>query len=159
MSSYVRWALVGVVMLGIGCSGESSKKTTSGHAGANARAAAVPAEPSKASIEYRTLGERIAPNGHVVDVKMYEGGKGPRFEPSTVSAHRGDVVEFKIMSGVHNVHFPAERNPGVHVPPASEELKLSGQAYDLVVGAKPGTYYFQSDPDARGGMVGKLIVQ
>jgi plastocyanin len=84
---------------------------------------------------------------------------GGRFEPSAVTAKQGDVVKFTLVSGAHNVHFLPEKNPGVTLPNASDILQLPGQSYELVIGAKPGTYNFQCDPHAALGMVGTITVQ
>ena len=99
--------------------------------------------------------------GKVVLVEMETDAAGVnKFEPATVTARRGDVVRFTLVSGVHNVHFLADSNPGkAGLPPASALLQLPHQTYDLKVTWEPGTYYFQCDPHALLGMVGHLTVQ
>ena len=153
MSFDMRWALVGLVMLGVGCQGGSSGNA--GESSAAASAAAQPAAPAQP-----TLGEAVKPSGTVIEVKLIADAKGVRFDPNAITAHRGDVLKFTLASGVHNVHFPPEKNPGAQgLPPASDQLQLPGQSYDLLVGAKPGTYNFQCDPHAPLGMVGTLKVE
>jgi len=61
---------------------------------------------------------------------------------------------------VHNVHFLPDSNPGAQgLPPASEFLQLPDQTWDFVVGFPHGHYYFQCDPHALLGMVGRLEVE
>jgi plastocyanin len=101
---------------------------------------------------------RRAPAGRVVQVTV--GAEGEmRFEPDTVTLHRGDVVRFVAFSGVHDVHFPKEANPGAaRLPDASDWLLREGDRYELKVELAPGTYHFQCDPHALMGMKGTLIV-
>jgi plastocyanin len=82
-----------------------------------------------------------------------------RFEPAELTVHRGDVVRFVAANGVHDVHFPPERNPGAKgLPPASEYLLRDGDVYELKVRLAPGSYVFECDPHAAMGMRGKLTV-
>lgn len=100
------------------------------------------------------------PTGEVIEVKMVTDGAGNYFEPAEITAKPGDVVRFVLVSGVHNVSFPAGQNAGAAgLPEASPYLQLPGQTFDLVVGLAPGTYAFQCDPHAALGMVGTLTVQ
>jgi len=100
------------------------------------------------------------PTGTVIEVQMVTDGAGNYFEPADVTAEPGDVVRFVLVSGVHNVSFPAAENPGAgDLPEPSPYLQLPGQTHDLVVGMEPGTYAFQCDPHAPLGMVGTLTVQ
>lgn len=101
---------------------------------------------------------REAREARVVQVTV--GAEGEmRFEPDTVTIHRGDVVRFVAFSGVHDVHFPKEANPGAaHLPTASDWLLREGDRYELKVDLAPGTYHFQCDPHALMGMKGTLIV-
>jgi plastocyanin len=70
------------------------------------------------------------------------------------------VVRFTLGTGVHNVHFLADSNPGKQgLPPASDMLQIPGQTYDLKVTLAPGTYYYQCDPHALLGMKGHLTVK
>jgi plastocyanin len=101
---------------------------------------------------------RRAPAARVVQVTV--GAEGEmRFEPDTVTVHRGDVVRFVAFSGVHDVHFPKEANrAAAHLPPASDWLLREGDHYELKVDFAPGTYHFQCDPHSLMGMKGTLIV-
>jgi plastocyanin len=134
-------------------------------AGACGRGDAPPATPAQAPASApaaagpAALGERVAPSGRVIEVKMVTDERGNLFEPEVVTAKRGDTVRFVLESGVHNVHFPADRNAGTQVPPASALLQAPGQTYEVVVGAGPGTYPFQCDPHVALGMVGTLTVE
>ena len=93
-------------------------------------------------------------------VQVTVGAEGEmRFEPDTVTVHRGDVVRFVAFSGVHDVHFPKETNRGAaHLPAASDWLLREGDHYELKVDLAPGTDHFQCDPPALMGMKGTLIV-
>jgi plastocyanin len=93
-------------------------------------------------------------------VQVTVGAEGEmRFEPDTVTVHRGDVVRFVAFSGVHDVHFPKETNRGAaHLPAASDWLLREGDHYELKVELAPGTYHFQCDPHSLMGMRGTLIV-
>lgn len=101
-----------------------------------------------------------APTGETITVQMITDEKGNYFEPAQITAKRGDVLRFTLVSGVHNVNFNAERNPGISgLPAPSDLLQLPGQTFDLVVDFPPGEYGFQCDPHALLGMVGTLTVQ
>jgi plastocyanin len=83
-----------------------------------------------------------------------------RFRPADFEVHRGDVVRFKLVSGVHNAHFVADSNRfAENLPPASPMLQLPGQTWDLKVTMPPGRYYYQCDPHALLGMVGRMEVE
>jgi plastocyanin len=98
--------------------------------------------------------------GKVITVEMYTDGVGNYFKPHKIEAHRGDIVRFVLKAGVHNVHFLADSNPGkTGLPPASEFLQLPEQTWDLTIDFAPGHYYFQCDPHALLGMVGRLEVE
>ena len=100
------------------------------------------------------------PTGRVITVELYSDEKGNYFKPNDIEAHRGDVVRFTLKSGVHNVHFLADSNPGAQgLPPASDFLQLPDQTYDFVVSLEKGHYYFQCDPHALLGMKGHLEVE
>src|SRR5262245_29361084 len=82
------------------------------------------------------------------------------FKPATFEAHRGDVIRFTLKSGVHNVNFLADSNPGkTGLPAVSAMLQLPGQTYDVKVTFTPGSYYFQCDPHAALGMKGRVKVE
>ena len=98
-----------------------------------------------------------SPAARVLEVTVGQDGE-MRFAPDTVSVRAGDVIRFVAFSGVHNVHFPAEANPKVTLPPASDWLLREGDTYELKVALAPGTYHFQCDPHALMGMKGTLRV-
>ena len=99
-------------------------------------------------------------DGKVVIVELYSDDKGNYFKPAKLEVHRGDLIRFTLKSGVHNVHFLPDSNPGAQgLPPASEFLQIPEQTWDYVVGLAPGHYYFQCDPHALLGMVGRLEVE
>ncbi|HET9452801.1 MAG TPA: plastocyanin/azurin family copper-binding protein [Gemmatimonadaceae bacterium] len=126
------------------CSGDSG-----GSAGSTSGAApAADAAPS------------VTPTGKVIIVEMYTDGTGNYFKPKDIEAHRGDIVRFVLKSGVHNVNFLPDSNPGkTGLPKASDFLQLPDQEFDVLVSMAPGHYYFQCDPHALLGMVGKLEVE
>jgi plastocyanin len=98
--------------------------------------------------------------GKIIEVGMYTDAEGNYFKPKEIEAHRGDIVRFILKTGVHNVHFVADSNPGkTGLPAASDFLQLPGQEFDVVVSMAPGKYYFQCDPHALLGMVGELEVE
>jgi plastocyanin len=102
----------------------------------------------------------VKPTGKVIVVEMYTDEKGNYFKPNKFEVHRGDMIRFTLVSGVHNVHFLPDSNPGAKdLPPVSEFLQLPGQTYDYVVSLAPGKYYFQCDPHALLGMVGRIEVE
>lgn len=101
-----------------------------------------------------------AATGTVIDVKMITDDKGNYFEPADITAKPGDVLRFILVSGVHNVSFPAASNADASaLPEMSPYLQLPGQTYDLAVSLAAGDYTFQCDPHAALGMVGTLTVQ
>jgi plastocyanin len=98
--------------------------------------------------------------GTVIEIKAITDDKGNYFEPNRIEAKRGDVLRVVNVSGVHNMHFLADSNPGAtNLPPASEMLGLPGQTVEIPVTMAPGEYYFQCDPHALLGMVGQLEVE
>ena len=119
---------------------------------------AAPAAPSPAA-----AGGEQTPDagGEVVEVEMLTDDQGNNiFRPAEFEVHQGDVVRFKLVSGVHNVHFLPDSNPGAaNLPPASDMLQLPGQTYDLKVTQAPGDYFYQCDPHALLGMVGRMEVE
>jgi plastocyanin len=101
----------------------------------------------------------VEPTGTVIEVKMVSGGIGELFTPADLTAKRGDVIRFVLEAGVHNVSFPADRNPaGVVLPAASAYLQIPGQAHELLVDLPAGEYNYHCDPHAMLGMVGTLTV-
>lgn len=100
--------------------------------------------------------------GKIVTVEMLTDDQGNNvFRPAEVTASRGDVVRYTLVSGVHNVHFVADSNKAAQGLPAApgDMLQLPGQTYDVKVASPPGRYFFQCDPHALLGMVGYLVVQ
>lgn len=135
------WLLAAAVALG-GCGGDAPAQTSAD--------AASPAEAVPAAVE-RT--------GTVIDVEMVTDDRGQYFAPSEITAKRGDVIRFTLVSGVHNASFPADQaSSTVGLPEAGPFLQLPGQTYELTVGMAPGSYAFQCDPHAALGMVGRIQV-
>lgn len=107
-----------------------------------------------------SAGPTVAPTGKTIVVELYTDEKGNYFNPARFTARRGDMIRFTLMSGVHNVNFLADSNPGMaNLPPMSEFLQIPGQTYDLLVSVAAGKYYFQCDPHALLGMIGFLDVE
>ena len=103
-------------------------------------------------------GEHAA--GKTIVIEVHTDETGNYFKPNQVIAHEGDILRFTLVTGVHNVHFLPDSNPGKKgLPPASEFLQLPGQTVDIPVTFEEGTYYFQCDPHALLGMKGHLVVQ
>ena len=101
-----------------------------------------------------------APTGDVIEIKAITDDTGNRFEPREVEAKPGDVLRVTLVSGVHNLHFLPDSNPGkAGLPGPTEMLQLPGQTVDVPVTFGPGEYYFQCDPHAALGMTGKLEVE
>jgi plastocyanin len=100
------------------------------------------------------------PGGKTITVEMLTDDQGNNiFRPAKLEARRGDVLRFTLVSGVHNVNFPADSNPGKSgLPPAGQMLQLPGQTHDMKVAIAPGSYYFHCDPHALLGMKGQLTV-
>jgi plastocyanin len=125
---------------------ESSDDASSSASGS----AAAPAQGAPAA----------TPTGKVIVIKMITDDAGSRFEPAKIEADPGDVLRFTLQAGVHNVHFLPDSNPGKSgLPAASDMLQLPGQTLDIPVNFAHGKYYFQCDPHAALGMVGRLEVE
>ena len=100
------------------------------------------------------------PTGKVVVVELHSDEQGNYFKPAKFEVHRGDIIRFQLKSGVHNVHFLPDSNPGkVNLPPASDMLQLPDQTLDIPVNLAAGKYYFQCDPHAALGMMGHVEVE
>ncbi|MEO5816689.1 MAG: plastocyanin/azurin family copper-binding protein [Gemmatimonadaceae bacterium] len=98
--------------------------------------------------------------GKTIVVELFSDAEGNYFKPAKIEAHRGDVVRFTLKSGVHNVHFLADSNPGAKgLPAASDMLQLPDQTFDVPVTFAKGRYFFQCDPHALLGMTGHLKVE
>ena len=101
-----------------------------------------------------------AGTGKVIVVEAYSDEKGSYFKPSEIEAHRGDIIRYTLKSGVHNVHFLPDSNPGkTGLPPAGDMLQLPDQTYDVKVTFAKGSYYFQCDPHVALGMKGHVKVE
>lgn len=143
-----KFSTVGLVLTAAAfaaCGGESPKQTPHGEGGASTAT---------------TASEAPAATGDTITVDLITDENGNYFKPNKIEAHRGDVIRYTLVTGVHNVHFLPDSNPGKSgLPPVSEFLQLPGQTYDFVVNLEHGHYYFQCDPHAALGMVGKLEVE
>lgn len=106
-------------------------------------------------------GPAAAPaTGKIVTVELNSDAVGNYFKPADFEVHRGDLIRFILKSGVHNVHFLADSNPGKsNLPAASDMLQLPDQTLDVPVNFQPGSYYFQCDPHAALGMKGHVKVE
>ena len=93
-------------------------------------------------------------------VEAYSDANGNYFKPADFEVHQGDTIRFTLKSGVHNVHFLPDSNPGrTGLPAASDLLQIPGQTYDLPVTFAEGRYYYQCDPHAALGMKGHIKVE
>jgi plastocyanin len=83
------------------------------------------ATPGKEQPSASAAAPSVKPTGRVITVELYSDEKGNYFKPAKLEAHRGDLIRFTLKSGVHNVHFLPDSNPGAQgLPPASEFLQL-----------------------------------
>jgi plastocyanin len=157
-----RLALIGAAVVAAiaACGGGEQIATDTGTSKA---APPMPGQPAPTPATTPATGAQLnpVPGGKVVAVEMVTDAQGNnRFVPNRLEAHEGDVLRFTLTSGVHNVHFLADSNPGVQgLPPAGPLLQLPGQTFDIAVTFKPGHYYFQCDPHALLGMTGRLEVE
>lgn len=152
MRDHIRMmGVVPALLLAAACGAEQAALADEQAAAApSATAEASPAAPSDAP---------AAATGEVIEIRMTM-ANGGAFEPSEVTANRGDVLRFVNVDNVHNVSFPAGKNGGARgLPAASPYLTTPGQSYELTVGLDEGTYTFQCDPHAAMGMVGTLTVR
>lgn len=139
-------SLISASLVAAGCGGKESAPAAGEQAGAPAASAS--AAPT------------AAPTGKVVVVELNSDAQGNYFKPADFEVHRGDVIRFTLKSGVHNVHFLADSNPGKSgLPPASDMLQLPNQTLDVPVNFEAGKYYFQCDPHAALGMKGHVAVE
>lgn len=103
---------------------------------------------------------KSAATGKTIVIEVHTDSSGNYFKPNQVTAHEGDVLRFTLVTGVHNVHFLPDSNPGKKgLPAASDFLQIPGQTVDIPVSFEEGTYYFQCDPHALLGMKGHLVVE
>lgn len=137
-----RFALSSLLMLTLACGGERGPDETP---------EAEPAVGTPAA---------AAAAADVIEIKLITDEQGNRFEPAEIEAEQGDILRLVLVSGVHNMNFLPDSNPGASgLPPASDMLQLPGQTLDIPVTMKPGHYFFQCDPHALLGMVGHLEVE
>ena len=142
--------IVGAVITACGKGNEAGNPETPAASGTEATATAGPA----------STGPAVTPTGKIVVVELNSDGAGNYFKPAKFEVHRGDVIRFTLKSGVHNVHFLPDSNPGkTNLPPASDMLQLPDQTLDIPVNFEPGKYYFQCDPHAALGMQGHVEVE
>ena len=115
-----------------------------------------PSDATAAPGERRTA----AATGTVIDVRLVTDEKGNYFEPAQITARQGDVLRLTLVSGVHNLSFPADQNGGrADLPAPTTLLQTAGQTVDVPVTMGSGEYVFQCDPHAPLGMVGTLTVR
>lgn len=118
-----------------------------------------PKAPTSDTAPAKTAASSVKATGDTITVETSSDGAGNYFKPAAIDAKRGDMLRFVLKSGVHNVHFLPDSNPGkANLPAASDMLQLPGQTLDLLVSFEPGTYYFQCDPHAALGMKAHLNV-
>lgn len=136
-------ALVAAALV-VGCGGDSPSATPGSSAG-------QPLTPARVT--------EPLPGGKVIEVEMITEGTGNFFRPAEFEANRGDMIRFVNKVGVHNVSFPADSNPGArNLPPPTDLLQLPGQVVNILVDWEPGSYFYQCDPHALIGMVGRITV-
>lgn len=99
--------------------------------------------------------------GKVIEVELFSDEKGNYFKPAEITAKKGDVIKYELKTGVHNVNFLADSNPGARGLPRgpSDMLQLPDQEYRVKVTWDAGKYYFQCDPHALLGMKGHITVK
>ena len=84
------------------------------------------------------------------------------FEPSTITAKRGNTIRFvEAASVMHNVHFKTHpRDAKIGGVTTGPYLTTEGQTYDIVIDKRftDGVYTFVCDPHEMVGMRGTLTV-
>ncbi len=133
-----------------------------GACGGGEQAPAVTPDPTPTPAAPTATGPQTPDEGgKIIEIEMETDDQGNNvFEPANVEAKRGDVLRYKLESGVHNVHFLADSNPTMkNAPPPSAMLQLPGQTFDLKVTWDAGRYFYQCDPHALLGMVGYVTVK
>lgn len=129
---------LGVLLFAAACGGGGEKKAEEGNAPA--------AQP--------------AATGAVIEVTATTDDKGNYFAPNDITAKPGDVLRVTLVTGVHNIDFLPDSNPGkTGLPPVSAMLQLPGQTVDIPLTFGEGDFYFQCDPHALLGMKGHLHVK
>jgi plastocyanin len=140
-------ACIAATVLALACGGEQPAPDTA--------TATPPSSPSTSGAQTPDSGRKV------ITIEMSTDEKGVnKFSPANFEAHRGDVLRFTLVIGVHNVNFVPDSNPpGIALPPASALLQLPGQTVDVKVTWPAGKYYFQCDPHALLGMFGRVEVE
>lgn len=116
-----------------------------------------------ATTAWRRAVRRLPPAGRVVIVRMVElSATEYRYQPTTVTASRGDTVRFLQTSAMpHNVEF-TKTPPGAQLGPAKMGpfLITAGQTYDVVIDTRfpNGKYRIQCTPHFALGMIGVIVV-
>lgn len=143
--------ILGATIALAACGGEKGARDT----------AAPVAQPPAAAPAAAGGPQTPDPGGKVIVVELITDEKGNYYKPNEFEAHRGDVIRYTLKTGVHNVHFVADSNPGKSGFPTapSDLLQLPGQTYDVKVNWAEGVYYFQCDPHAALGMIGHVKVE
>ena len=101
-----------------------------------------------------------AATGAVIEVKAISDGAKNYFEPSAIEAKQGDVIKLVLVSGVHNMAWPAAKNPGgASLPADTPMLQLPGQTVEIPITMPEGHYTFVCIPHEALGMVGTLEVE
>lgn len=117
-------------------------------------------KPSAAPPATQSGAPAPAPTGRVIEIKAISEGAENYFEPKDIKARRGDRIKLVLVSGVHNLAWPAGKNPaGAELPAATEMLQLPGQTVEISIGMPPGKYNFVCVPHEALGMVGTLEVE
>lgn len=126
-----------------GCGGDKTADTPAGAPAGEAAPAPAPAA-----------------TGRVIEVKAISEGAKNYFEPDKIEAKQGDRIKLVLVSGVHNLAWPAAKNPtGVELPPATDMLQLPGQTFEIPITMPEGHYNFVCVPHEALGMVGTLEVE
>ena len=131
------------------------------------------APPSTTSVASPAAGAPQPITGKTWDVKMLGDDRGYRFEPATLTIHRGDGIRWTVVSGLpHNVTFwPDSIPPGASgvlqgnmtltTAPLTGPLLLNLSQTYLVsfAGVPAGTYRYYCTPHLTLGMKGSVVVQ
>ena len=135
----------------VACGGSKDQGTTATEGTSPSASASAPAAGGEQTPDA---------GGRVITVEMLTDDQGNNvFRPADFEAKQGDVIRYTLVSGVHNVSFPADSNAGrANLPKASDMLQLNGQTHDVKVTFGPGRYFYQCDPHALLGMVGHVTV-
>lgn len=130
------------------------------------------APPSTTGVATPAPGAPQPITGKTWDVKMLGDDHGYRFEPATLTIHRGDGIRWTVVSGLpHNVTFwpdsipagasgPLQGNMTLTTAPLTGPLLLNpSQTYAVSSGVPTGTYRYYCTPHLALGMKGVVVVQ